>query len=135
MVCSVSGCQTGSHWYKGPKYTLHRFPHDPILAKLWVDQLDRLDFIPAKSSVVCSKHFTQDCFDSSMGSRGRIRKNPKLKDNAIPTLYLHPEESAELPQIIASKPEIVNGYEVRLHITIDNFACYNWRQFTTFLRM
>ena len=113
MVCSVSGCQTGSHWYKGPKYTLHRFPHDPILAKLWVDQLDRLDFIPAKSSVVCSKHFTQDCFDSSMGSRGRIRKNPKLKDNAIPTLYLHPEESAELPQIIASKPEIVNGYEVR----------------------
>ena len=54
---------------------------------------------------MCGKHFTQDCFDTSARSKGRVRKKAKLKDNAIPTLFLHPEESGEIPNLI--KPKIL----------------------------
>ena len=108
MVCSVSGCQTGSAWYKGPKYTLYRFRSDPQMIQSWLDQINRPDFIPNKSSVVCGKHFTEDCFDTSLDSRGRARKRAKLKDNAIPTLFLHPDESGELPSIVPVKEQVID---------------------------
>ena len=108
MVCSISGCQTGSTCYKGPKFTLYKFQTDPQMQQLWLDQINRPDFIPNKSSVVCGKHFTEDCFDISLDSRGRARKRAKLKDNAIPTLFLHPDESGELPSIVPVIEQVID---------------------------
>ena len=84
------------------------FRTDPQMQQLWLDQINRPDFIPNKSSVVCGKHFTQDCFDTSLDSRGRVRKRAKLKDNAIPTLFLHPDESGELLSIVPVIEQVID---------------------------
>lgn len=113
MVCCVTGCQSGSGSYKGPKFTLYKFRMSEALKKLWMDQIDREGFTPTKSSVVCSKHFAESAFETSMeGSRGRMRKVRQLRKFAIPTLFLRrPSEmsneeiaSPSVPQTSATTP-------------------------------
>ena len=46
--------------------SLFRFPNDPLLRLQWTQQVQRTrkDFKgPMEFSVVCSKHFTRDCFE------------------------------------------------------------------------
>ena len=99
MVCAVVGCQTGSKWNKGPSYTLYSFDKWAKSKKLrqqWIDQLNRQDFKPTKSSVVCGKHFEEHCFlPYHDRSRGRKRQRRLLKPRAIPTLYLRPSQSCD----------------------------------------
>ena len=97
MVCCVTNCQSGSGSYKGPKYTLYKFRMSPALKKLWMDQIDREGFTPTKSTVVCSKHFAEDAFETNMeGSRGRMRKVRQLRPFAIPTLFLRHPSNEEI---------------------------------------
>ena len=93
MVCAVVGCNSGSSRYKGPKFTLYAFRTSPRMKQLWMEQINRKNFTPTKSSVVCGKHFAEDAFVPSMeDSRGRKRKRRQLKDFAIPTLFLRPSQ-------------------------------------------
>ena len=99
MVCAVVGCQTGSKWYTGPSYTLYSFKkwaNSPKLKQQWMEQLNRQDFKPTKSSVVCGKHFEEHQFLPIIKrSRGRKRQIRPLKPRAIPTLYLRPSQTCE----------------------------------------
>ena len=111
MVCCVWACQSGSTADKGPKYTLYKFAESPWLRKQWIIQINRENFTPTKSSVVCSKHFAEDAFEPKMvGSQGRKIKRRRLLPKAIPTLFLRPshlsDESGASPsvQVAAAAP-------------------------------
>ena len=122
MVCVVWGCQTGSARYKGPKYTLYAFRTSPKMKQMWIDQINRKNFTPTPSSVVCGKHFAEDAYVPSMeGSRGRKRKNRKLKEFAIPTLFLRPSQMCnEISDLPSQVPETSAAVAIADHSYVSN---------------
>ena len=51
-----------------PDIQLHKFPKDANLKRQWVKfvQVKRADFLePSEDSVVCSSHFSLDCYEKS----------------------------------------------------------------------
>ncbi|KAK9954099.1 hypothetical protein ABG768_016198 [Culter alburnus] len=86
--CSAYNC-TNRYNNKNPEITFHRFPFSkPSVLKQWLDNIGRDDFQPRKHMVICSLHFTPDCF-SGLGNR----KN--LLWNAVPTLFAVPHQDAQ----------------------------------------
>ena len=97
--CCVFDCNTGSRHYKGEKYTLHSFPKITSVKNEWVERINRAGFVPTDSSRVCSKHFSSECYlpeEENVDERGRKRKNPHLKERAVPTLYLRPPKQQQV---------------------------------------
>ena len=98
--CLVPDCKTreelGTKWKE--KYFV--FPHrDQNVAKMWVKVLG-LKMIPSKSCrpLICSKHFSQDCFiqefrERLINNKFDYKEIRKLKPGSIPTLHL-PESGA-----------------------------------------
>ena len=62
--CCVPGCKTSGSG--------HRFPSDQEMKKKWVAAIKRLDPVsrkpwqPSQRSVVCSKHFTDEDYSSTL---------------------------------------------------------------------
>lgn len=86
--CVAAGC---NNTHKDG-VSLHSFPSDMALRKLWVDKVKRYreKWEPTKYSVLCSQHFEQDCFmpDSILSqSLGLGKKRICLKPDAVPTLF------------------------------------------------
>ncbi|KAI5102212.1 putative D-tyrosyl-tRNA(Tyr) deacylase 2 [Silurus meridionalis] len=88
--CSVYSCNN----YNGPLertlgLTFHRFPFDdPERLNRWIRSLRRTNWRPRPRSVVCSTHFTEDCFEQSGAS-------VCLKPHAVPTLLLCTSQDKE----------------------------------------
>ena len=90
--CVAAGCSTAG----GEGYSLHKFPQDEALRAKWAQAVKRYRSNwdgPTASSVLCSKHFEQDCFivegvcyREDMG----ILAKKWLKPNAIPTIFVRP---------------------------------------------
>uniref|UniRef100_A0A8C2DZW5 THAP domain containing, apoptosis associated protein 3 n=1 Tax=Cyprinus carpio TaxID=7962 RepID=A0A8C2DZW5_CYPCA len=86
--CSAYNC-TNRYNNKNPEITFHRFPFSkPSVLKQWLENIGRDDFQPRKHMVICSLHFTPDCF-SGLGNR----KN--LLWNAVPTLFTVPSQDTK----------------------------------------
>lgn len=58
------------------------FPKNESRRQHWVHFVKRPDFIPKNNSVLCSHHFTEDCFDHS--SKLKVRLLP----TALPTIEI-----------------------------------------------
>uniref|UniRef100_A0A3B3S7L7 THAP domain containing 3 n=1 Tax=Paramormyrops kingsleyae TaxID=1676925 RepID=A0A3B3S7L7_9TELE len=65
---------------RNPNLTFHFPLSKPSVLKEWLDNIGRGDFQPKKHTVICSHHFTPDCF-SGLGNRRN------LLWNAVPTLF------------------------------------------------
>ena len=75
--------------------SLFHFPRDPLLRLQWTRQVQRTRDGwkgPNDYSVVCSEHFTSDCFeeDSTIVAKFGIEK----KANVVPTVFLHANSSS-----------------------------------------
>ena len=74
-------------------FSLHTFPKDPARKVKWSSNVGRWrsDWNgPTDHSVVCSLHFSRDCFESSVvlsEEMGMPLKKCILKSTAIPTLF------------------------------------------------
>ena len=87
--CVAANCSTTSE----EGYSLHEFPQDEVLRAKWVQVVKRYLSnwdCPSLSSVLCSKHFKQDCFivesmhfRESMG----IPAKKRLNHNDVPTIF------------------------------------------------
>ena len=80
--------------------SLFRFPNDPSLQLQWARQVQRThkDFKgPTEFSVVCSKHFTRDCFEVNpvLAEKFGIEIKANLKPDAVPTVFPRPAASGE----------------------------------------
>ena len=101
--CCVRECK--SHENDDEKLSFHQFPlKNPSVFCQWINRVNRGNWKPNKSSVLCSKHFSKDSFvtlsvDSnssrkrkcinlnSGGSAGLKKKY--LKKDAVPTLFMN----------------------------------------------
>ncbi|XP_013790213.1 THAP domain-containing protein 3-like isoform X3 [Limulus polyphemus] len=70
---------------KKKNITFHKFPtkSDPERSKKWVINMCRDNFKPHSHSLLCSVHFTEECFDKT----GQI---VRLKTGAVPTIFSFP---------------------------------------------
>ena len=89
--CIAAGC-SNTH---ADGISLFNFPRDPSLRTQWNKQVQRTraNWRNATDySVLCSKHFTKDCFEqgSVMASQFGIQKKRRLKPDAIPTIFNRP---------------------------------------------
>ena len=90
--CVAAGCSTTS----GEGFSVHEFPRNEALRAKWAQAVKRYRSNwdgPTAYSVLCSKHFEQDCFIVE-GIRYRedmgIPAKKRLKPNAIPTKFTRP---------------------------------------------
>ncbi|XP_030041703.1 THAP domain-containing protein 3 isoform X2 [Microcaecilia unicolor] len=114
--CAVPYC-TRRYSSKNKQLTFHRFPFSkPDLFKEWVGNVGRLDFKPKQHTVICSEHFTPDCF-SAIGNR----KN--LMPNAIPTIFPLPENVKDLSTAESPlKEEDANAVELETVLDLEHTA-------------
>ena len=88
VYCFAVECQNDSRKTKGISY--HQFPKDRMVCKEWLAKISRENAKITKDSVVCSEHFTPDCFQRNlkaelMGTKSKTR----LKPGAVPTIFSH----------------------------------------------
>jgi len=80
----------------GKGVSLFKFPNNLALRAEWTRQVQRngADFKdPTKNFFACSEHFTKDCFekDTELAASFGIKKQRRLIDGAIPTIFKRPE--------------------------------------------
>jgi len=85
--------------------SLFRFLNDPLLRLQWTRQVQktRKDFKgPTEFSIVCSKHFTKDCFkvDPVLAEKFGIEIKASLKSDAVPTVFPWPAANGESSTIL-----------------------------------
>jgi len=71
----------------------HRIPNDKELQKTWLARITRDNFSPLRNCYVCSKHFTNDFFETDLKAQLMPELNVKrhLKFDAIPSFSFGPE--------------------------------------------
>lgn len=85
--CVVGGCNNT----KKDGVSLHGWPKAPY-HRLWTNavKITRADFAaPSSSSMICSAHFEQNCFEakSLISSGFGLNYRPVLKKDAVPTIF------------------------------------------------
>ena len=76
---------------------MHTFPKDANLKRQWVKfvQVKRADFVePSEHSVVCSSHFSLDCYEKSYMVEMGLKKQKQLLPGAVPTIQALPEANS-----------------------------------------
>ncbi|CAH0596845.1 unnamed protein product [Chrysodeixis includens] len=81
--CTIRLCsnKSQSNTFKENGVTFHRYPKDPDIKSQWVAATRRFNWNPSQYSLVCSQHFTEDCFIN-------LKNRRRLLASAVPTLYL-----------------------------------------------
>lgn len=114
--CVAAGC---SKCHKDG-VSLYLFPSDVALRKKWADQVKRTrdKWEPTDHSVLCSNHFENSCFeqDSNLSiAMGLGKRKPRLKVDAVPTLFDKPESLKRSLVLADVQPQkkIRSAYEKR----------------------
>jgi len=110
VYCMGYDCSNDSRFTTGVTY--HRLPKDKELCSQWLAKISRENPTISKNSVVCSDHFTPECFERNLKAE-LLGTKPKatLKSNAIPTIFSHipikkPRLSSEKRQLEREKKEV-----------------------------
>ena len=76
---------------------MHTFPKDSNLKRQWdkLVQVKRADFVePSEHSVVCSSHFSLDCYEKSYMVEMGLKKQKHRLPGAVPTIQALPEANS-----------------------------------------
>ena len=91
--CVAAGCSSTN----SDGVSLHLFPKDQSLRKQWIKQVQRhrAKWTATSYSVLCSKHFSDDCFEieHKFASSFGLKSRKKLKPDAVPTIFERPSDS------------------------------------------
>ena len=88
VKCVAAGCSR-TH---SDGVSLFKFPKDPPRRQEWTKQVKRTRDLwdgPSDTSVLCSKHFDDSCFEpaSSIAAKAGIKLRARLKPDAVPTIF------------------------------------------------
>mgnify|MGYP001406762379 CR=1 FL=1 len=91
-TCVAKNCNSGGPKAKDSdsdshRVVLFRFPKKPMIKNRWIRGLHKAKWSPKPNSVLCSLHFGEDSF--LPGSLNDPLQRPKLKLNAVPTIFDH----------------------------------------------
>ncbi|XP_033121206.1 uncharacterized protein LOC117120299 [Anneissia japonica] len=131
LLCSAHGCKYhNEHVAKEKGVTFHRFPHsDANRLWIWVVNMKMGKWMPKARSLICSRHFTKDCFEKS-------QQKVRLKPTAIPTIFTFPKDVIQTPCMKPSiddmpKPNKFQSACLAAHNTIRedyDFPKLNWSE-------
>ena len=62
-------------------FQMCRLPRDKTRMKVWIDNINRQDWVPGLSSRLCHAHFTEDMWEKTRDGKRR------LKSDAVPTIF------------------------------------------------
>ena len=86
--CMAVDCNNDSKWTKGISF--HGLPKDDKLKNEWLAKINRVNPTISKNSVLCSEHFTPNCFERNLKAElVGVRGKAKLKQGAVPTIFSH----------------------------------------------
>ena len=83
--CCVPDCSSNTRFSSSGALTYHAFPVDPKERKLWILSVRRADYKKLtvnKHTKVCSRHFREEDFIQSQGSKRRM-----LKKGVVPSIF------------------------------------------------
>ena len=84
--CCVPDCN--SHSQRNKDVRFHVFPKDPTARKAWISRIRRENLPDPESCRICSKHFTQDCYETNLMEELTGQKAQKrLKKGAVPSVF------------------------------------------------
>ena len=90
--CIAAGC--GNTVDREKRISLHRFPSDPSLRAKWTQQVQRTRAHwkgPSATSCLCSTHFEESQFDSTVDLKEKMgfpqRQKRMLKYGAVPSIF------------------------------------------------
>ena len=91
-TCVAKNCNSGHPKAKDSdsdshRVVLFRFPKKPMIKNRWIRGLHKAKWSPKPNSVLCSLHFEESAF--LPGSLNDPLQRPKLKLNAVPTIFDH----------------------------------------------
>uniref|UniRef100_A0A2S2P6U5 THAP domain-containing protein 2 n=1 Tax=Schizaphis graminum TaxID=13262 RepID=A0A2S2P6U5_SCHGA len=107
--CSVVGCTT-TYGKTSEKISMFNFPRDPKLFIKWIDAIPKMNFYKGFKLYVCEKHFAPEQitrFWESANPMNPIKilyKTPRLKKNAVPSIFPKFERPPHPVQILKKKP-------------------------------
>ncbi|KAG5857476.1 hypothetical protein ANANG_G00019860 [Anguilla anguilla] len=103
-VCSAFKCNARTGCNKdNSKLTFHRFPlKQPERLKIWIRVTQKDHWIPTPNSVLCSRHFKEDCFD-------RTGQTTRIRADAVPTIVLFPRKKSQLLEMQESEQNEVQN--------------------------
>lgn len=82
-TCAAYGCTNNDIKPECAGKSFFKFPMtSEYILKAWLLNIRRKDFVPNKTSLLCSDHFTEDCFRFENFTNRRL-----LKPGAIPTIF------------------------------------------------
>ena len=128
--CVAAGC---NNTHKDG-ISLFRFPKNALLRKKWAEQVrrTRAKWEPTKYSVLCSAHFTEDCFELSSKlsvSLGLGKRKAGLKADAVPTLFIREVNKRQASSSLASETKPAKrrrtAYEKRERARVSRVATFN----------
>ena len=109
--CCVPGCK--SNYNNTEEYTsVFKFPKEESRRKLWIKKINRDNFSPSASAVVCIKHFSEKFInreDKVVRPDGTIltvpRKKLELTKDAFPSIF------KDYPSYLTHEPEPIRKKE------------------------
>ena len=90
--CCAPGCKSGYSGNPSENVTLHKFPKREDVLSTWMRKIPRADFVPTKSSRLCSLHFVSTDFITESADPTRPKRklvNRRLKEEAVPSIFLN----------------------------------------------
>lgn len=81
-ICCVHGCSNRSDRKRKAGISFHKFPRNGSLREEWIKAVERLNWKPIASSVICSEHFSKECLNRTFASG-----HTELRENAVPTIF------------------------------------------------
>lgn len=90
--CCAFSCNNKSGQGKG----LFKFPSsksDRVRREAWILAVSRKGWKPTEHTVLCSDHFTEEAFihPPALYEAFDLKRNLRLRDDAVPTVFLHKE--------------------------------------------
>ncbi|KAL0860929.1 hypothetical protein ABMA27_009461 [Loxostege sticticalis] len=83
--CAVITCRARSTCLSKTKggVSFHRFPKDPNIREIWIDATGRGDWIPTKTSTICSRHFTIHDYSTKKSGNKYLREGAVPRENIV----------------------------------------------------
>ena len=90
--CSAVYCHSNKK--KNKDKTFFTLPRDAALAKIWIAKLNRAKDNLPKNIWICSDHFEDDCFNTSLMLQSSLTYQERsiqrrLRSGAVPTKFAH----------------------------------------------
>ena len=93
--CAATGCENRQDKNR-PDLVFKQIPCDKKLNAIWEMKIKCDSYPKDKNTVLCSEHFSEDCFERDLKAEFKHKWTTplyKIKDDAIPTIFAHKDNS------------------------------------------